>query len=145
MQIQSQSIFQQVQNDSISIYKDELTTIEVINQFKKLKLSFPQLSEGFYDILSDRIKKNGFTDKRLKDAIDNLIDNYIYPLPSIASIISFDKRIKLLTYYQMCDLAYHFGKSVWCNYKVIKTNAKQRMYASITDIELYHLEIMGSK
>jgi len=91
-------------DDSISIYRDEFTVNNAIDQFKKLKMAFPQLPSGFYDVLMDRVKENGFTDKRLKDSINQLIDNFIYPNPSIANIIGFDKRIKLITYNQRCTL-----------------------------------------
>lgn len=100
-----QNILPQTTNEnSISIYRDEFTVANAIDQFKKLKMAFPQLPSGFYDVLMDRIKENGFTDKRLKDAINNLIDNFVYPTPSIANIIGFDKKVKLITYNQRCTL-----------------------------------------
>lgn len=100
-----QSISQQTtKENSISVYRDEFTVANAIDQFKKLKMAFPQLPSGFYDVLMERIKENGFTDKRLKDAVNNLIDNFIYPNPSIANVIGFDKKVKLITYNQRCTM-----------------------------------------
>lgn len=127
---------------SISIYKDELTTLAVIEQVITLKKAFPQLPSGFYEVLSDRIKENGFTDKRLRDAINHLIDNFTYPVPTIANIISFDKRIKLLTYLQLVELVNQSGGVVWSNYRPVKKIGKLSLYASIQDVEMYNLEVL---
>jgi hypothetical protein len=129
-------------DNSLSIYRGELSTMTVINEMKRLKYAFPQLPQGFYDILSDRIKANGFSDDRLKDAINNIIDNCIYPVPSIANIISFDKRVKLYTYTEILDLVNQFGASVWNSYKAIETGSKRRLYASIAEIEKFNLKVL---
>jgi len=98
----------QLTNNSISIYKGELTTKEVINQGIKIKAAFPGLPQSFYDILWDRLKAHNFNDEKLKDAVDNLIDTCIYPLPTIANLVSFDKRVKLYTYNELGNL-FHEG------------------------------------
>jgi hypothetical protein len=74
--------------------------------FKKsssLVNAFPGVTDEFVALLTDRIFKNKFTEQRLTDAIDYLVDNFKYPVPSIADIISFDKKVKLHTYQQVCD------------------------------------------
>lgn len=109
---------------------------------KRLKNAFPQLPQGFYDILSDRIKANGFSDDRLKDAINSLIDNCIYPVPSIANIISFDKRVKLYTYSELVNLINESGAIIWDEFKAIETGSKRRLYASIADIEKFNLKVL---
>jgi hypothetical protein len=95
---------------SISEYKDTLTTENIIKQVAKIKYSFPTLPSEFFEIFTDRIKDKGFTDKRLNDAVNNVIDNCIYPSPTIAQFIAFDKRIKLNTYQDMLKLI-HEGDS----------------------------------
>ncbi|HEY0088895.1 MAG TPA: hypothetical protein VGB37_08630 [Candidatus Lokiarchaeia archaeon] len=103
-----QNISQQItQNNSISIYQGNLNVKFAIDQFKRLKNAFPNVSPVFNDILMERIKENKFTNQRLKDAIDNLIDNFCYPNPSISNIISFDKRVKLHPYGEVCELVYN--------------------------------------
>ena len=92
------------QNTSeISVYRDTLTNEGMITQISKMRKVFTQAAPGFYDVLLERIKENNFTDERLKDAVNYLIDNFKYPVPSIADIISFDKKVKLHTYQQVCD------------------------------------------
>ena len=75
----------------------------MITQISKMRKVFTHAAPGFYDVLLERIKENNFTDERLKDAVNYLIDNFKYPVPSIADIISFDKKVKLHTYQQVCD------------------------------------------
>lgn len=94
-----------------------------INQVKRLSTAFPTLPEGFYDILLERIKENGFSDQRFQDAVSNLIDTCPYPQPTIANIISWDKKIKLYTYcevvekvnegHSMHDFQKMEGKKTW--------------------------------
>jgi hypothetical protein len=110
-------------DNSISIYKDEFTVKNAIDQFKKLKMAFPQLPAGFYDVLMDRVKENGFTDQRLKDSINKLIDNFTYPNPSIANIISFDKRVKLNSYSELIEIQNRTGRA-FEDYCKIKKNGK---------------------
>lgn len=91
------------QENSLSVYRGNLTTKAVIVESKKVKAAFPQLPQGFYDVLADRLKANKFTDQRLQDAVNHLVDNFRYPTPTIADIVSFDKRIKLYTYSQVAE------------------------------------------
>jgi hypothetical protein len=95
-----------VQNNEISIYHGgECTTTNVVNQIARLKMAFPQAQASFYKILSERIRDKAIPDQRLKDSIDNLIDNFHYPVPTIADVIGFDRKMKLLTYRDMTKLA----------------------------------------
>jgi hypothetical protein len=82
----------------LSLYRGSLTTNCVIQNTIKIKSSFPALPEGFYEIFSDRIQDCGFTDERLNDAVNNVIDTCIYPTPTIAQFISWDKRVKVYKY-----------------------------------------------
>lgn len=59
---------------------------------------------NFYNLLAERIIANGFSDQRLQDAIEKLIDNFQYKEINISDVISFDKRIKLYTYGEVSDL-----------------------------------------
>lgn len=69
----------------------------------KMQIAFPQLEDEFFNVLSERIVANNFTDERLKDAIGNLIDSFRYPKPSISDVIGFDKRIKIYSYSDYCN------------------------------------------
>lgn len=97
-------------DSSLSLYKGELTTICVIENVKRLKKAFPALPKGFYDIMSEMIQDEGFTDERLNDAVKNVIKTCVYPMPTIANIISWDRRMKLYNYKEVCDYVDSGGK-----------------------------------
>jgi hypothetical protein len=117
----------------ISIYIGELTDYTLATELKKLSVSFPNLESTFFNVLAERIKVNGFSDERLKDAVGFLIDNFTYQKPSIANIISFDKRIKLYTQTELLGLVSENKASLddyfrhWINgnlYRVKKSDAE---------------------
>lgn len=91
-------------NYEISIYNDDLTADCVVKNTAKIKIAFPSLSAEFYDLFQNRIKEKGFTNKRLTAAINNVIDTCIYPNPTIASILKYDKRAELFTWQQIMKL-----------------------------------------
>jgi len=127
---------------SLSVYDDNLTTENIVKQMAKLKSAFPSLPATFFDILSDRIKDNVFTDKRLIDSVNNCIDLCVYPTPTVAQLISFDKRVKLYTYNQLIKMN-NDTQGVFKYYKAIDTPELKtgRLYASLGDIELYNLKV----
>lgn len=70
-----------------------------MESIKKIKLAFPDLPAGFYDVLSERIKSKGFSDERLNDAVNHVIDTCKYPKPTVANFISFGgKKATHVTY-----------------------------------------------
>lgn len=93
------------QPEGISIYSGTpATPLEIASETAKIAVSFPSLDKLFFTILAERLIKNNFTIDRLKDAIAYLIDNFHYPKPSIADIISFDKKVKLYSYNEVTVL-----------------------------------------
>lgn len=72
-----------------------------VSAISKLEKSFPAIDAGFTSILLDRAEKNGFTNKRLMDAVNHTIDTCKYPKPSIADIIGFNNGIRLHSYDEM--------------------------------------------
>ncbi len=124
----------------MSIYNDELTGENVIKQVAKIKKAFPALPEGFYDIFIERIKAKCFTDKRLKDAVNHVIDTCIYPTPTIAQYLIFDKTMKMYTYEQIVALNHEY-KGIMQNYKATKIpGAYKPLWAHVADIEKYDLK-----
>jgi hypothetical protein len=114
-----------VSSNSISVYTDQQFTVKTeLDCVRQLKNAFPSLPIGFYDILHDRIVDNGFSEQRLKDAVKNLIDTCVYPTPTIANIISWDKRVKLYSYNEMTDLVMKYGASTWNEYGKREVNDK---------------------
>ena len=49
------------------------------------------------------MRANQFSDQRMIDSIGYVIDNCLYPTPTIANLISYDRRVKLYTYQEVCE------------------------------------------
>lgn len=99
--------------------------------------AFPKLPNTFADILMERALEKGFTDNRLIDAINNVIDNCIYPEPTLANFLSFDKRAKIYNYGQYCD-AIAAGTQKADNFAKIIIG-EIRYFVLATDKVLYNL------
>lgn len=127
---------------SMSVYNDQLTTNGVVKTIARLKSAFPNLLPGFYDVLLERIKEKGFTDTRFMDAVNNLIDNYHFPTPTVAEIITWDRRINMFNYDQMVKKMDEsgLGKRFWQDYKsVMLPDLPARVWIHINDIKKYHI------
>jgi hypothetical protein len=83
---------------SISTYTDRLATKEEIAVgMAKLCSAFPKMESGFWSILAERIVANNFTQERIKQSVEYVLDNFQYKELNIADVIKFDKRVKLYT------------------------------------------------
>lgn len=91
-------------NNSISIYSGNLLPDTIIRECNRIRNSFPELEPAWYESLTTQLVKNAFSNQRLIDAVDNLINNCIYPNPKIALLISYDKRVRLFCHSQVVDL-----------------------------------------
>jgi hypothetical protein len=88
----------------LSVYSDNLPGDRTIAmQIARLKVSFPRMERYFFDILAERIADNDFTEKRLIDAVNYVIDNFPYKELNVADIIRFDRRVKLYTGSEFCN------------------------------------------
>ena len=59
------------------------------------------MDQEFYGLLADRVKELGFCDARLEASINNVIDECIYPKPTIAQFTKYNKLGRLFTYDEM--------------------------------------------
>jgi hypothetical protein len=88
----------------------------VAKNIRKLQSAFPKQSKEFFNVLAERLIANGFTDKRLMDAVNNVIDNFQYKELNISDIVRFDKKMKFYNYKEACRLVtengYEFGKDL---------------------------------
>lgn len=109
---------------SISRYQGTLSTNILATQIKKLQAAFPKQSLDFFNVLVERIKANGFSDERLTDAVNNVIDNFQYKELNIADIIKWDKREKLITYQQLVSLVTS-GKEKMEDWEIVTINGKK--------------------
>ena len=140
----SQKIIQ-IKNDhcKISIYADELTTKGISDNTIKIKMAFPSLEKHFYDLLQQRLKDRRFTDKRLNDAVNHVIDTCVYPQPTIAQFLSFDKNIVALTYDQISKRMIN-EKEIMSRYKPVEFDSRV-LWVSLEDIKSYNLKIKNSE
>lgn len=124
-------------NNTISIYAGELDQKVVAQELAKVKVAFPALPRDFFTLLTNRFMEKGFTDQRLKDAVNNVIDTCQYPTPTLANFLSFDKRVKILSYDELCNLASK-GEAKFESYYRYSINGKP-FYVRQCDKELYNL------
>ena len=123
---------------SISSYTGQLSTRTVIDLVKKIKAAFPNLPAGFYDVLSERAKDQGFSNTRFIDAVNHVIDTCRYPTPTIADFIGFDKRINLFSYWEYINKEEGSRNS----YKPVQYPGRDKLvWVHIDDIEKYKLKI----
>ena len=85
----------------LSLYNDTLTPEGLEKGINKIKASFPTLPLNFYGILMDRIKSNQYTDNQLMDSVNHVIENCVYPTPTIANFLGYENKKRLYTYNQV--------------------------------------------
>ena len=95
-----------------SLYRDERASADdIANAIMKLSTAYPladkEESARFFALLTNRVAENGFTKKRLDDAVNWLIDNFRFKNINIADVITFDKRVRLYNYQEYCSAIYH--------------------------------------
>lgn len=69
-----------------------------------IKKAFPELPQGWYEVLDTMLDEEKFSDIKFKHAINNLIKTCPYPKPAIANIIGFDKKAKIYHYQELMKL-----------------------------------------
>lgn len=90
---------------------------------------------GFYDAFTDRIQANEFCDERLTDAVNYVIDNCVYPTPTIANFISYDRTVKFKTWNEMTK------EDLWDTYLPVKFPDRPKViWVHANDIAAYKLE-----
>jgi chemotaxis regulatin CheY-phosphate phosphatase CheZ len=108
--------WRKTQANELSLYQGSLSDRGVAKNIRKLQSAFPKQSKEFFNVLAERLIANGFTDDRLTDAVNNVIDNFKFKELNIADIVHFDKKMKLYTYKEACKLVteggYEFGKDL---------------------------------
>lgn len=130
----------------ISVYEpDKVTPEGAAKAFDLVKSAFPRLGKGFYKILLERAEAIKFSDQRLLDAVNFVIDNCEYPEPTIAQFMTFDKRVKLYTYPEMLDINDDMNGGVFNHYSSVRIPGHENpFWASNLDIQKYRLEPFNS-
>jgi len=110
----------------ISIYKGQIAEESTIkSEVMKLVAAFPNIKNDFIIVLIERLIENGFTKERVHDAISKTIDTNPYQRPSIADIISFDRKIKTYSYSDISAKCYP-GYSAFDHFDKIEIEGRKR-------------------
>ena len=90
----------------VSVYHKggKATQEQLTRNIAKLEMAFPKMQSDFFKILLDRIDANSFSNKRLENAVNYVIDRFQYKELNVADIISWDKKINIYTHQQICNL-----------------------------------------
>lgn len=128
MQEQTQSLTQYIPqaDNEISVYSGKIATKDhVKSETKSLMAAFPDVNEDFIALLTRRLIDNKFTNERVTDAINHVIDTSPYKRPAIADIISFDRKVKIFTYKEIRDKC-RPDYLAFDRYERIEINGKKR-------------------
>lgn len=128
--------------EEVSLYSGPLTPEILLQQIVKAKVAFPMLTDQYFDLLRERLTANGFSNSRLRDAVNYVIDNFKWSSPpAIANFISYDKTFKVYNYYEMMKKFNECGQEIWNSYKPIKfRNKPKKVWVHVNDIETFGLE-----
>ena len=90
----------------VSIYHKgkKATQEQLTRNIAKLEMAFPKMQGEFFKILLERIDANNFSNKRLENAVNYVIDKFQYKELNVADVISWDRKINIYTYSQICNL-----------------------------------------
>lgn len=97
----------------------------VAKELGKVTLAFKDLHPEFIGLLAKQMKEHGFTKKRAADAVNHVIATCIYPRPTIAQFISFDRTEKLYTHDEMNDYAYKHGFKTGEKFEMVEIGGKK--------------------
>jgi len=126
----------------MSIYNGELTKRKIVDASSRIMAAFPKLEKEWHDIFYEMVIEEGMSDDRLIAAVNNVIKTIIYPEPTIANFLNYDKKIKLYTYDQKLKLINEVGANVANKlYLSVKIEGMTKpMWAHVSDIEKYELQ-----
>jgi hypothetical protein len=115
--LQNAEDLEKKQRGELSLYSyGKVTTAVFIECVSEIKKSFPKLPNGWYDVLEKMLDEEKFSNERFIDATKSLIKNCVYPEPTIANIIGYDKTIKVYTYNDLLEHSKDFAPSTRSEY-----------------------------
>lgn len=122
---------------TLSVFSGELTPEIAAKSVARVKVAFPSLQQGFFSVLIERMKEKGFSDQRMIESVNYVIDNCQFPVPTMANFLSYDKRVKVYCYNEVCGLVTSKGFS-FENFCRIKINGSM-YYIKKSDKDLYNI------
>lgn len=70
----------------------------------------------------ERMIEHKWSDSRVRDAVNNLIDTHPYKSINPANVLSYDRREKLFSYPQMVEQVNKYGSRVWETHTMIEVD-----------------------
>lgn len=135
-----------VNQNEISLYSGALTTKRLIEGISRTKKAFPSLPIDFYDILTDRLEANGFSDARFADAVNHVIDSCHYPTPTVADFISFDKRVKCFSYFEIVKMVDAGDIDAFKRHqRIVLKDQPDAVWIHVNDIAKYNIKSFEPK
>lgn len=118
----------------MSVYDGSAATPkEIAVGMARLRVAFPKQNQDFFNLLAERVIKNGFTTERLTDAVNKTIDNFAYKELNISDIIRHDRKVKLYTYNEVCQMVTK-GLADWGDFQIREVNG---VIFRVKNTELY--------
>lgn len=89
----------------LSLYTDDVPkNSDFKTAANRLSIAFPKMTKEFFLLLTEFVAKEKFTAKRLEDSVNHVIANFQYKELNISDIMKFDRRAKLYTYLEVCEM-----------------------------------------
>lgn len=136
----------------VSVYMDRRSKQGLLDAIRLVKGAFPGWSEEQGSILMDRFAENGFTDQRMMDAVNHVIDTYEGwdKLPNIANFIQYDRQARLFRHSEQ-DALVNRGEASYQDFAIARIEGlsgcrsaeaagKPPLYILRRDAEKYRIE-----
>ncbi len=124
----------------MSIFSDNLTYEAWLIQSIRIVKAFP-VNKNWLDTFGEAVIANKFSGKRLAAAIDNVIRTHTHgTVPNYGEFLSFDKKIELMTEYEMTKKANIEGAGIRNYYEIVEIEGKP-FYTAAGNAEKYGLKI----
>lgn len=108
----------------LSLYEHgEITADVAIVAIKKLTGNFSQTNAVVFDCFLELAREQGWSNKRLNDAVNNALCTIRYPSLTVADLMSYDRRRKIYTNAQMNELV-NKGIKAYSLYNKTEINGK---------------------
>lgn len=124
-----QKYFQRVYREDDKLYLSHYTGENldyktIVKQADRLNDFFPRLTMGYFERFRERLLEisHKFTNKKLIDAVNNVIDTYEYEFPPFAKIVKYDKRSRLYTRDEILKIQNEDDINIWDKVESKKIN-----------------------
>jgi len=150
--LSAQSFSRMMPENEVSLYSGELTPRALLECSVRIQKAFPVLTPGFFEVFGEMLKMNNFSDSRLRDSVDFVICNCVYPAPTIAQFLSWDRRIKVLTFEDMIKKVNELGGDAMAGkifskqYSQVKFPTREKaVWVHVDDVKMFNLTVVESK